>query len=231
MLGVIVNAAAIVVGSLLGLLMRKGIRESFRRTILDVIALSVVVIGIISAIQTRMVLLMVISLVLGSLLGEAIRIEDRLNQGGLWLERRLVGEGNGLARGFVSASLIFCVGSMAIIGSIESGLSGQHATLLAKAVLDGVFSIFFASTMGIGVAFSAIPVLIYEGILTLSAAGIKPLFTDAMVLELTAVGGVLILAIGLNQLRLTKLKIGNLLPSLLVPLLYFIVQRVFFPLG
>ncbi|MCK9253917.1 MAG: DUF554 domain-containing protein [Eubacteriales bacterium] len=227
MLGVIMNAAAIVVGSLLGLLLHKGIKESFRQTMLDVTALAVVVIGIIGAIKTQNVLLLVISLVIGSFLGEAMRIEHRLNQLGHWIECRLTQGGSGLTRGFVTASLVFCVGSMAIVGSIESGMTGNHGTLLAKSILDGIFSIFFASTMGIGVAFSALPVLLYEGLLTLSAAGLKPLLTEPMIVELTAVGGVLILAIGINQLQLKKMSIGNMLPSVFVPVLYFALTQLF----
>ncbi|MDD4745229.1 MAG: DUF554 domain-containing protein, partial [Eubacteriales bacterium] len=126
-----------------------------------------------------------------------------------------------------TASLVFCVGSMAIVGSIESGMTGNHGTLLAKSILDGIFSIFFASTMGIGVAFSALPVLLYEGLLTLSAAGLKPLLTEPMIVELTAVGGVLILAIGINQLQLKKMSIGNMLPSVFVPVLYFALTQLF----
>jgi len=227
MLGVIMNAAAIVVGSLLGLLLHKGIKESFRQTMLDVTALAVVVIGIIGAIKTQNVLLLVISLVIGSFLGEAMRIEHRLSQLGHWIECRMAQGGSGLTRGFVTASLVFCVGSMAIVGSIESGMTGNHGTLLAKSILDGIFSIFFASTMGIGVAFSALPVLLYEGLLTLSAAGLKPLLTEPMIVELTSVGGVLILAIGINQLQLKKMSIGNMLPSVFIPVLYFALMRLF----
>jgi hypothetical protein len=223
MLGSIVNALAIVVGSLVGLLLKHGIKESYRQTIMDATALAVLVIGILGAVQTGMILLMVFSLVIGSFIGESLRIEDRLNQLGQWVERRVAQSGSGFTKGFVTASLVFCVGSMAIVGSIESGLSGNHSTLLAKSVLDGIFSIFFASTMGIGVAFSAVPILIYEGLLTLGASGLKSILSQPMIQEISAVGGVLIMAIGINQLQLKKIRVGNMLPAIFIPLVYFLV--------
>ena len=227
MLGSIVNALAIIIGSLVGLLLKHGIKESYRQTIMDATALAVLVIGIIGAVQTEIILLMVFSLVIGSFIGESLRIEDRLNQLGQWVERRVAQSGSGFTKGFVTASLVFCVGSMAIVGSIESGLSGNHSTLLAKSVLDGIFSIFFASTMGIGVAFSAVPILVYEGLLTLGASGLKSILSEPMIKELSAVGGVLIMAIGINQLQLKKIRVGNMLPAIFIPLFYFLAISIF----
>ncbi len=227
MLGVFVNTGSIVLGSLLGLVLKKGIRPRVRQAITNVTALCVLVIGIIGAIKTEEILLLLISLVLGSYLGEMLRLEQRLNIGARRLERRLVGSESNLAQGFVTASLIFCVGSMAIVGSIESGLAGNHTTLFAKSVLDGVFSIFFTSTMGIGVAFSALAVLIYEGLLTLLAGQLRPLFDSQVLLELSAVGGVIIMAIGINQLQLKKMRIGNMLPAIFIPLVYYLLLRLF----
>ena len=222
MLGSIVNALAIVAGSLLGLLLKHGIKESYRQTIIDAMAMAVLIIGMLGAIRTDIILLMVISLAVGSFIGEALRIEDRLNQLGHWIECRIAQTGSGFTKGFVTASLVFCVGSMAIVGSIESGLSGNHSTLLAKSVLDGIFSIFFASTMGVGVLFSAIPILVYEGLLTIGATGLKSLLSSPMVNEISAVGGVLIMAIGINQLQLKKIRVGNMLPAIFIPLFYFL---------
>lgn len=222
MLGSIVNALAIIAGSLLGLLLKHGIKESYRQTIIDAMAMAVLVIGMLGAIRTDIILLMVISLAVGSFIGEALRIEDRLNQLGHWIECRIAQTGSGFTKGFVTASLVFCVGSMAIVGSIESGLSGNHSTLLAKSVLDGIFSIFFASTMGVGVLFSAIPILVYEGLLTIGATGLKSLLSSPMVNEISAVGGVLIMAIGINQLQLKKIRVGNMLPAIFIPLFYFL---------
>lgn len=227
MLGSIVNALAIVAGSLLGLLLKHGIKESYRQTIIDATAMAVLVIGMLGAIRTDIILLMVISLAVGSFIGEALRIEDRLNQLGQWLECRISQTGSGFTKGFVTASLVFCVGSMAIVGSIESGLSGNYSTLLAKSVLDGIFAIFFASTMGVGVLFSAIPILVYEGLLTIGATGLKSLLSGPMINEISAVGGVLIMAIGINQLQLKKIRVGNMLPAIFIPLIYFLAVALF----
>jgi len=222
MWGSIVNALAIVAGSLLGLVFKHGIKEKYRQTILDALALSIILIGLLSALKTENILLLVISLALGSLVGEMINIEGGLTRMGLWTENRLAGKQSGLTKGFVTASLIFCVGSMAIVGSIESGISGQHDTLFVKSILDGVISIFFASTLGIGVLFSALPVLIYEGLLTLGAAQFTSFMTVPMIREISAAGGVLIMAIGINQLGIKQIRIGNMLPAILVPALYFL---------
>jgi hypothetical protein len=223
MWGAIVNALAIVAGSLIGLVFRKGIREQYRQTIMDAMALSIILIGLISAIQTQMILLLVISLALGSLIGEWIKIEGNLNRLGLWVENKLTRTSNGFAKGFVTASLVYCVGSMAIMGSIESGLAGRHDILFAKSILDGVISIFFASTWGVGVLFSAVPILVYEGLLSLGAASFAGVLTDPMIREISAVGGVLIMAIGINQLGIKQIRVGNMLPAIFLPLVYYLV--------
>lgn len=228
MLGPIVNALAIIAGSLLGLLLKHGIKANYRQTIMDATALAILVIGTISAIRTEVILLMVISLAIGSLIGEILRIEDRLNQLGTWIERKSSRSDGTFTKGFVTASLVYCVGSMAIVGSIESGLSGNYNTLFAKSVLDGIISIFFASTLGIGVLFSAFAVLIYEGLLTLGASGLKTLLTDPMILEVSAVGGVLIMALGINQLGLKKIRVGNMLPAIFMPMIYYLALALFF---
>jgi uncharacterized membrane protein YqgA involved in biofilm formation len=134
------------------------------------------------------------------------------------------GSGEGFSAGFVTASLVYCVGAMAIVGSLESGLAGNHQTLYAKSALDGVASIIFASTLGIGVLFSSVSVLIYQGAITLTASLAGRFLTPEVVNEMSAVGGLLILAIGINLLEIRKLKIGNMLPALFVPLLYFTVR-------
>ena len=226
MLGAVVNALAIVAGSLLGIVFRKGIKEKYRQTITDGLSLSIILIGLLSALQTEMVLLLVISLTVGSLIGERINIEGNLARLGLFAEKRFSRSQSGLTRGFVTASLIYCVGSMAIIGSIESGLSGQHQTLFVKSILDGIISIFFASTLGLGVLFSAIPVMIYEGLLILGASQFREILTAPMIREISAVGGILIVAIGINQLEIKQLRVGNMLPSMFIPLLYFLFLQL-----
>jgi uncharacterized membrane protein YqgA involved in biofilm formation len=155
MLGTIVNTAAILFGALIGLLFKGGIPPSYNQTIMKAIGLAVVLIGLLNAFQTQNMLLLIFSLAIGSLLGEMMKIETGLENLGNWLESRFAASGGNISRGFVTSSLLFCVGAMAIVGSLESGLSGNHQTLLAKSVLDGISSIVFASTMGLGVAFSA----------------------------------------------------------------------------
>lgn len=215
MLGTIVNSAAIIVGTFLGILLKTGIPDKIKHTIMQGIGLSVMLIGLSMAMKTQNAIIVILSLVIGGIIGEVFAIEDRLKNAGEWLEER-VGQNQGdFTRGFVTTSLIFCVGAMAIMGALESGLTGNHTTLFAKSALDGITSIVFASSMGIGVAFSALPVFIYQGLITLTAASMKVFLTDAIIREMTATGGVLILGIGLNILEITKIKVGNMLPAII----------------
>jgi uncharacterized membrane protein YqgA involved in biofilm formation len=172
-------------------------------------------------------LLLIFSLAIGSLLGEMMKIETGLENLGNWLESRFAASGGNISRGFVTSSLLFCVGAMAIVGSLESGLSGNHQTLLAKSVLDGISSIVFASTMGLGVAFSAVSVFIYQGFITLSASFLQQFLVEAAITEMSAVGGLLILAIGMNILDLPRIKVGNMLPAIFLPLIYYILLPYF----
>jgi len=225
MLGTIANALAIIVGGLIGLLFGKGIAEKYKQTILQGVALSVILIGWKSALATDQLLIVIVSMVAGATIGEGLNIEGRLEKLGQWLEARVsAGPGSSLARGFVTASLVFCVGSMAIVGSLESGLTGNHQTLFAKSILDGVISIVFASTMGVGVLFSSAAVFLYQGLITLAAVFLKPLLAAATVAQMTAVGGLLIVAIGLNMLGMVKIRVGNLLPAIFLPLVYHLLR-------
>jgi hypothetical protein len=224
--GTLVNTLAIVVGSLFGLVLRGGLPEAYRLTVIQAIGLAVLLIGLRGAMGCDDLLLIIFSLAIGAALGTALKIEARLESLGLYIERRLGGEESGLARGFVTASLVFCVGSMAIVGSLESGLADNHQTLLAKSVLDGIASIVFASSFGVGVLFSAIPVLVYQGAITLSASLLKPLLVPAVVSQMSAVGGLLIVAIGLNLLNIAKLHVGNMLPAIFLPLVYFFFMQL-----
>jgi uncharacterized membrane protein YqgA involved in biofilm formation len=166
-------------------------------------------------------------LVLGGLLGEWLRIEGRLESLGRRLQNSIHPKGNaaqsGLAQGFVASSLAFCVGTMAVLGSIESGVRGNHSVLFAKALIDGIISLVMASTMGIGVLFSAASVFLYQGAVTLLAGWISPWLTAEMLREISIVGGVMIAVIGLNMLEVFKsrVRVGNMLPSLLVPVAYY----------
>jgi uncharacterized protein len=230
MLGTIVNALAIIGGSIIGLLFSRGIPEHYKVTILNGVGLSVVLIGIKGSLVADNLLVVIISIVIGSLCGELARIEDRLEQLGDFLEKQVAkkngakGEGT-FAKGFVTASLVFCVGSMAIVGSLESGLTGNHQTLFAKSVLDGVTSIIFASTMGLGVVFSAAAVFLYQGAITLTAVFMKNFLVETTIQEMTSTGGLLIMAIGLNMLGVTRIRVGNMLPAIFMPLLYFALKQ------
>jgi len=226
MLGTIVNTLAIITGSLIGLLFKGGIPEKYSKTIMHAIGLAVILIGLKTALKTDDILIIIVSLALGSVMGEFLRIEDRLQQFGKWLGRLVSGDNDGVAKGFVTASLIYCVGAMAIVGALESGLSGNHQTLFAKSLLDGIGSILFASTLGIGVLFSAVSVFLYQGAITLGASTLKQFLTPAVVAQMSAAGGLLIMAIGLNLLEIKKLKIGNMLPAIFLPLVYQIVKQL-----
>ncbi len=224
MLGTIVNAAAIAVGGLLGILLRKGIPESYKNTIMQGLGLCVFIIGLSGTFKSQNLLLLIFSIVLGSIIGEALAIEDKLERLGNWLEKN-TGKGEGtVAKGFVTASLIFCVGAMAIVGSLESGLTGNHETLFAKSLIDGISSIIFASTMGIGVVFSAIAVFAYQGFITVTAAFMKPFLIESVIAEMSAIGGLLIMGIALNILELKRIKVGNMLPAVLIPIFYPFLQ-------
>jgi uncharacterized membrane protein YqgA involved in biofilm formation len=225
LLGTIVNAAAIILGAILGNFLKNGFPERFKATLMQAISLAVILIGLSMALKTQNVMVVTLSIVIGGVIGELLRIEDWLNSLGLKLEQRFGGDNGNFAKAFVSASLVYCVGAMAIMGSLESGLTGHYNTLFVKSILDGVSSIVFASSMGIGVAFSALPVFLYQGGITLAAAHIKPLLTDAIIREMTATGGLLIFGIGVNLLTGGKMqiKVGSLLPAIFVAILVVVL--------
>lgn len=188
---------------------------------MDGIGLTIVVIGIMGSIKSQNTILVIISIVLGSIIGEAINIQKKLDNLGDRLESYFGKGDSNFSKGFVTASLIYCVGAMAIVGSLESGLSGNYSTLFAKSIIDGITSIILASTLGIGVAFSAIPILLYQGSITLLATYLKDLLSEQAITEMTSVGGILIIAIGINILGIKKIKVGNMLPAIFIPLIYF----------
>jgi len=189
----------------------------------------VILIGLTSALKTTDSMAVIICMVVGGLIGSAIDIEKRLNQLGQFIERKVSssGEQGGIAKGFVTASLVYCVGAMAIVGAIDSGLRGDHSTLIAKSVLDGVMSIFFASTLGVGVGLSALAVLVYQGLIAILAMWIEPLLTEAIITQMSAVGGLLIAGIGLNMIYDKHIAVGNLLPAIFMPMLYIPLVGLF----
>ena len=222
MLGVWANAIAIVLGGLLGCLLRGGMKEKYRQTINYGLALCVIIIGVNGALKTENTLAMIVSVVVGSVIGEALRIEDGVNRLGDWAQGRFAKGDTGFAAGFVNASLLFCVGAMAVVGSLEAGLLNKPDTLLAKSALDGVFSVILASTFGPGVIFSAVPVLAYQGGIALLSGVLSPLLTDPLINEMSAVGSLLIIGIGVNSMECLKdrIRVGNMLPAILIPCAY-----------
>lgn len=218
MLGTIVNSLAIIAGAIIGILFGQALPEKMKKTVIQGIGLAVLLIGISMALQTKNTLIVIASLVIGGIIGEWIDIEYRIQQLGNWLEKTLSkgkSQGN-FTKAFVTTSLIYCVGAMAIMGALESGLKGEHSILYAKAMLDGISAIVFASSMGIGVLASVVPVFLYQGGITLSASLLQGLLSAPVIAEMTATGGLLILGIGLNILEIKEIKVGNLLPGIFV---------------
>jgi len=226
MIGNIVNAIAIIAGGLIGLILRGGIPERYRETLMQAVGLCVVLIGISSSLKSDSIMTVIMSLVAGSLIGEFIRIEARLDSLGKFIESKISGTSSDFSKGFVQASLIFCVGSMAIVGSIESGLTGNHQTLFAKSILDGVTTIILTSILGAGVIMSCVSVFIYQSVITLLATLIKPYMTPAVIAQMSSVGGLLIIAIGLNMLEVGKIRAGNMLPAIFIPFIYALIINI-----
>lgn len=239
-LGTLVNMAAIVTGSAIGIILKGGLKQRFQETIMNALGLAVMFIGISGALQglftvkgselkTVNIMLMIIALAAGAFLGELLDIEERLNRMGEFIKIKLKVKGEkgaNFVEGFVSSSLLFCIGAMSIIGSLNDGLSGDTTTLFAKALIDGVVAIFFASTLGIGVFFSIIPLGLYQGAITLSATFIKPFLSDQLIANLSFVGSVLIFGIGVNMIFGKKIRCGNLLPAVLIPILYELITKL-----
>ncbi|MDP4173792.1 MAG: DUF554 domain-containing protein [Bacteroidota bacterium] len=231
MFGTTVNALAIASGSILGLIFKNSVLKKYNSTVMHALGLAVMLIGLKSAFKTENILLLISSLAIGSVIGELLRIEDRLENMGKFIETKFSRNSQGVAEGFVTASLVYCVGSMAVIGSLESGLTGNHQTLFAKSVIDGISSVIFASSLGIGVIFSSVSVFLYQGFITISSSSIKDYLTPSVVTEMSAIGGLLIAAIGLKMLEIKSLKIGNMLPSIIIPLVYYIFKLLIFGSG
>ena len=223
MLGTIVNCVAVIIGTLLGVLLNKRMPKRLETVLTPLLGICTLVIGLQGALETQNILILLLSIVLGGVVGTLLMVEHRLTQLGDALQTKFAqGKGN-ISEGFVTSTLIFCVGSMAVIGSINSGLHHDHSILFAKSILDGVMSMILASTLGIGVILSAVSLFIYQGTIVLLSQFIAPFVTEAFLLELGAVGGVLIMCIGFNLFREKKIPVADALPALLVtPFIYFI---------
>jgi uncharacterized membrane protein YqgA involved in biofilm formation len=227
MLGPLVNALTVAVCSLAGYFLVRGIPERFEEIVKKAIGLAVIYVGIRGALDNQRVLLLIMSLVSGAVIGEAIDINKHMNRLGNWAEKKLGLGGGGFSRGFVSASILFCTGSMAIVGSMQSGLQGNHETLFAKSILDGSISIVFAASMGIGVAFSAIPVLVYQGAITLASMAVRDFLSPDIIREMSAVGSLLVAAIGINFIGAKEIRVANLIPAIFIPWVYMTAEGIF----
>ena len=218
-LGTLANCVAIIIGALLGVFCKRGLPEKWQETMMSSIALCILIIGVQMALKTQNIIIVIFSLVLGAIVGEILDIEAAMNRLGQYLGNKLSqGDGSAaaaIAAGFVNASILFCSGAMAILGSIQDGLAADHTTLFAKATLDGLISLILSANLGIGVILSALSVGIYQGSITLLAGVVGPLVTEAMLTEITASGGIMIMAIGCNMLQISSIRIGNLLPGML----------------
>lgn len=230
MLATLINCALVLLGSAVGVLFQNHIPQALTDALMKAVGLCVLLIGVSSAIQTTDTTCVIVCMVVGTLLGELLHIEDQLDRLGHWLKAHLTrGNANDtFSEGFVNATILFCVGSMAIMGSLEAGLNGDYSTLISKGFLDGITSISFAAAMGVGVAFSALPILVYQGGLTLLAGVVGPLLNPAAVTELSAVGGTIIIGIAVNMLELAprRLKVANMLPAIFLPLAYIPLANV-----
>lgn len=225
MIAAVINAILVFVGSALGLLFKNRIKEKFSNAVMIGLGLCVMAIGISGAIKTQDMLCVIVSMVFGILLGELLRIEDRLDRLGDALKNKLFkGRETGrFTEGFMTASLMFCVGSMAIVGSMEAGIQHNYSTILSKSVIDCVTAITFAATMGIGVAFSGFAVLIYQGLLTLIFILVGNIIPPDMINEMSATGSLLIIGLSLNMIGVTgekRIRVGNMLPAVFLPILF-----------
>ena len=226
MLGVLVNTAAIIVGSLVGIMLKKGLPERVSKALTTAIALAVMYIGIDGMMNGENTLVLVLSMVIGAVIGTLLDLDSRLETLGKKIESRFKSnENNRIAEGFVSATLLFCVGAMAIVGALQSGLTGNHETQYTKAILDLISAAILASTLGWGVMLAAVSVFALQGSVVVLAQLVEPYLNDYVIGEMTCAGSVLILALALNMLGITKIKLMNLLPAMFVPIVLCIIVK------
>lgn len=242
--GTIINTLTVLGGSLVGLLLKwlaghfgsrlpagsAALGARLQNIIMEGVALCVLYIGISGSLEGQNTLIAILSIVIGAIIGEALDLDAKMRALGDWVQAKTAklvkssGNGPSVADGFVTASLLFCVGAMAIVGALENGLTGNYDTLKAKAVLDGISSIVFASSLGIGVSFSAVAILLYQGAISLLASFLSPVLGDAVIAEMTCVGSLLIVALGTNMLNMTKIKVMNLVPAIFLPIFLCMVM-------
>lgn len=242
-LGTIFNVFTILAGTTVGLLLKNGLPQRFERTILQALGLCTFFIGLggalsglltveNSALATQHTMLLVLCLVIGAVIGEGFDIEARLDRLGAACKKKFAADGdNRFVEGFVTASLLFCIGAMAIVGALEDGLNGDPSILIAKATLDGIAAIIFAASLGKGVYLSAVAVAVYQGGITLLAGTIRPWMTEALIGQISCIGSVLIFGLGFNLMFDKKVKVGNLLPAMFLPIIFFFLSKFFPAIG
>lgn len=230
MLAVFVNMATVIAGSLIGIFLRSRLKESFRLGLMKALALCTVVIGVSSAIGTGNILCVIISMAVGTALGEALRIDDGIEHLGDGIKNKLFKNGGGNSRfteGFVSACILFCIGSMTIVGSLQAGINHDYSIIYAKSALDFVSSMAFGAAMGFGVTCSAVFILLFQGGLTLLAGLVGPALSTAVVTEMSAVGGTILIGMAVNMMELGKdrIKVANMLLAIFIPIAYFPISE------
>lgn len=227
LLGTIVNALAIIVGSVIGLFWRN-INEDMKATILQALSITVIVLGIDMALETDNIIIIVASLAIGAMLGEKWQIENKMNLFGVWLETKTGAKEGGVAAAFVTATLVYVVGAVGIIGALDGGLRNDHTVLFTKSLIDGTLAIFLTSTLGIGILFAAIPVFLFQGSIALLAAQIDrfipPELMNQIIVEITGTGGVMIIAIGVRLLGLINIRVANMLPAIVITVIIVVVS-------
>lgn len=218
-LGTLINVGTVVLGSAIGLLLHKGFSDRIKEIIFQAVGLFSIGLGVMMIMDIQDPITVVFSLVIGGIIGEALKIEDRLNNAASKLQKKLKSDDKNFTEGLTSAFLIFCIGSMTFVGAIEEGLTGNHSLLITKSILDGFVSITLAASLGFGVLLSIIPLFIFQFGITLLAVVFQGLFSEVMIAQLSGLGGILILGVGINLLALKKIKLSNLLPSLIIIIL------------
>ena len=225
MVAVLVNVATVLLGSAVGLIFRNKINEKFTKAVISALALVTILIGLSSALGTADILCVILCMALGTIIGELIHIDDGIEGAGDFIKRKLLkgkNAENRFTEGFVIACIVFCVGSMTIMGSFEAGINGNNSIIYAKSALDFVSSMMFAAAMGLGVPFAAVFVLVFQGALTLLAGVLAPFLSVAVITEMSAVGGVILVGMGINMLELSprRIKVANMLPAIFLPIAY-----------
>lgn len=224
LLGTLVNCLTVILGTSIGLIFKRGIPKKIEKMIMSAVGLSVLFIGISGLKDCQHTIVLIISMVLGTIIGSIIDLDKRIRSIGDKIEEKFNkkdGEKSKFSEGFVTSTLIFCIGAMAVVGSLNSGLKLDHSTLYSKSLLDGITSMILASSLGFGVMFSIVPLLLYQGGIALVAGLLAPVLTEVIICEMSAVGSLLILALSLNMLKITDIKIMNMLPAIFIPILIY----------